>query len=305
MSVKLNPEIQSEDNSLLLIQKQTDALLDRVLEQINEQTFDTSDSQLLRQMVECLGDLRGTVRLRCAQTIAEIGKPSVPFLVEALAHHENVVVRRAAAKTLTLIAEPTTIPPLIHALLNDEDTVVKGSSVGALARMGEAAVPVLLDILASPENPESTKGHAAWALAFIGVEGKERLYQEISSESVEVRCAVVGAIAKVAEEQQEEQAFNLLVNALGDSSASVRCEAASALGNLNYKAAIPKLVELLHHTDWESRKAGALALMKIGESATLEPLQAALISETESSVGAVIGLAISQIEKKLAEDDWG
>jgi bilin biosynthesis protein len=303
MSVKLTGT-QSEDDSVLLMQKETDAILARVAEQINQQAFDSNNHQLLRQMVECLGDSRGMVRLSCAQTLAEIGKPTIPFLTEALTHHQNVVVRRAAAKTLTLIADPTVIPTLIRALLNDEDTVVRGSSVGGLARMGEAAVPVLLNILTSKEYSESTKGHAAWALAFIGAEAKEHLYREISSDSVEVRSAVVGAIAKVAEEQQDETAFNLLVNALHDISESVRCEAASALGNLAYKPAIPYLVELLHHPDWESRKAAALALMKIGDPVALDPLQVALTQETEAAVQTIIKLAISQIEKQSGEDDW-
>lgn len=288
----------------MLNQQETDELLDRVVEQMSRQAFDANDSNLLRQMVECLGDTRGMVRLRCAQTLGEIGKPATPFLLEALASHQNVVVRRASAKTLTLIADTTAIPTLIKAILNDEDTVVKGSSVGALARMGEASVSVLLGILESPENPESTKGHAAWALAFIGAEAKERLYREISSDSAEVRCAVVGAIAKVAQEQPEEKAFELLVEALDDRSESVRCEAASALGNLAHKPAIPSLMQLLCHPEGESRKAAALALMKIGEGETLEPLKVALENESEAAVRTIIQLAIVRIEKQLETDDW-
>lgn len=285
-------------------QKATDELLDRVLVQINDRTFDPSDRHLLQQMVESLGDTRGMVRLRCAQTLGEIGKPATPILVEALLHHQNVVVRRAAAKTIALIVDTTTIPSLIHALLNDEDTVVKGSSIGALAVMGEASVPVLLEILSAPESPESTKGHAAWALAFIGAEAKEQLYREIASDSAEVRGAVVGAIAKVAQEQPEEAAFQLLIEALGDSSENVRCEAASALGNLAHKPAIPYLVELLHHLEAETRKAAALALMKVGDREALEPLKSALERESAASVQGIIKLAMSQLEKRSAFDDW-
>jgi bilin biosynthesis protein len=78
----LNVETQSGDDSVLLAQKETDDLLDRVLEQINQQTFDSKDDHLLKQIVECLGDSRGVVRLRCAQTLGEIGKPATPFLIE-------------------------------------------------------------------------------------------------------------------------------------------------------------------------------------------------------------------------------
>lgn len=294
---------------------ESDALLHVVRQQITLETFDTTDRDMLKRMVECLGDTRGVVRLGFAESLGEIGEPATPFLIEALAHHSNVVVRRAAAKTLTIIADPTSIPPLVQALLHDDDTVVKGSSVGALARMGEAAVPVLLDILASPDLPESTKGHAAWALAFIGAEAKELLYRHIDSESVDIRYAIVGAIAKVAQEQpQEDKAFQVLLAALEDESEIVRSEAASALGNLSYPPAIPPLVDLLHHASWESRKSAALALMKIGMGVhttadrhqALEPLEAALPEETEAAVQTVLKLAISQIANRMQqpEDEW-
>jgi bilin biosynthesis protein len=300
----LNSATQSESNPVLQSQAETDALLQRVNEQIALQTFDPNDHQLLKQMVESMGDTRGMVRLGFAEALGRIGKPATPFLLEALANHSNPVVRRAAAKTITLIADPSAIPDLVCALLNDEDTVVQGSAVGALAQIGEAAVPALLEILAAPEHPESIKGHAAWALAFIGTEAKEHLYRAIDSDSAEVRAAVVGAIAKVAQEDSDERAFFILVNALTDPAENVRCEAAAVLGNLTYRSAIPNLMELLHHPDWESRKAAALALMKIGDTAALEPLQAALSQETEGAVQIVIKLAISQIEKQSEEDDW-
>lgn len=300
----LNSAMQSESNPVLQSQAETDALLQMVNEQIAMQTFDPNDHQLLKRMVESMGDTRGMVRLGFAEALGAVGTPATPFLLEALANHSNPVVRRAAAKTLTLIADPIAIPDLVHALLNDEDTVVQGSAVGALAQIGEASVPALLDILASPEHRESIKGHAAWALAFIGTKAKEHLYRVIDSDSAEVRAAVVAAIAKIAQEDSEKGAFDILVNALTDPTTIVRCEAAAALGNLAYRPAIPNLVELLHHLDWESRKAAALALMKIGDTAALEPLQIALSQESEATVQTVIKLAISQIEKLSEEDDW-
>jgi bilin biosynthesis protein len=304
MNYMLNSVTQSGDNSVQLSPTETDALLTAVSEQLNRDIFNPNDQQILKQMVESLGDTRGMVRLSFAETLGKIGKPATPFLLEALANHPNPVVRRASAKTLTLIADPIAIPTLVNAFLNDEDTVVKGSSVGALARTGKAAAPVLLEILASSEHPESIKGHAAWALAFIGAEAKELLYQEISSDSAEVRAAVVGAIAKIAQEDPQEGAFKTLINALADPAENVRCEAAAALGNLTYQPAIANLVELLNHADGESRKAAALALMKIGDRTALEPLQAALTQESEDVVQQIIKLAISQIQRRSEEDDW-
>lgn len=285
--------------------EEIDAFLASARKEVVQQTFDPNDTQRLKLMVECLGDSRGMVRLGFAETLGQIGKPATPFLIEALGNHPDPVVRRASAKTMTLIADPETISPLVHALLNDEDTVVKGSSVGALARIGKAAVPALLDILGSAEYPESTKGHAAWALAFIGPEAKEYLYREVNSEQVAVRAAVVGAIAKIAQDSGEEEALNILLTALGDSSEIVRTEAAAVLGNLAYKPAVPRLVELLNHpTSGETRKAAALSLMKIRSHSALVPLQTAWEQESEADIKQIIKLAITQLERQSPENDW-
>ncbi|NJR74040.1 MAG: HEAT repeat domain-containing protein [Scytonema sp. CRU_2_7] len=315
MSNLLTGETQSEGNLMPPSQEQTDALLEAVKEQMDLDTFNPNDQQLLKRLVECLGDSRGLVRMRVAETLGQIGELATPFLLDALAHHPNVVVRRASAKTLTIIADPKAVPTLVNSFLHDEDTVVQGSSVGALARTGEAAVPSLLEILASPDSSEKyQRGHAAMGhLAFYWRSSKRSIsIKAIDSKSPDVRAAVLGAIAKTIQEDPEPEAFNMLMNALTDADTIVRCEAASALGNLAYQPAVANLTELLHHPDWESRKAAALALMKIGVNLTppneartvLEPLQAALAQEAETAVQQAIKLAISQIEKHLEQDDW-
>ena len=296
--------MSNQIDSLPMSPEEVDEFLAAARQEVAQEIFDSSDSQRLQLMVECLGDSRGMVRLGFADTLGKIGKPATPFLLEALLNHSDPVVRRASAKTLTLIADPETVSPLVEALLNDEDTVVKGSAVGALARIGEASVPVLLEILASPEQPESTKGHAAWALAFIGTEAKDYLYREITSNSESVRTAVVGAIAKIAQDREEGEAFEILTNALNDSAEAVRCEAAAVLGNLAYKPAVPRLVELLNHFEGETRKAAALSLMKIKDVSAVTPLQAALKRESEAAIKQVINLAITQLERQSEEDDW-
>ena len=163
-------------------QEATDALVRRVNEQIDVLSFDESDRDTLRQLVESFSDRRGLMRLRIAETLGQIGEAATPVLVEALANHPNEVVRRACAKTLTLIADPTAVPVLVNSFLNDSDTVVQGSSVGALARTGRPAAPDLLRILEDPSHSETIKGHAAWALAFMGSEAKDVLLAELNAE---------------------------------------------------------------------------------------------------------------------------
>jgi bilin biosynthesis protein len=299
----LNPEIQTGQDPVLFAQAQTDAFIQWVTEQISLETFDPNNQDLLMQLVESFSDARGMVRLRIAETLSDIGEPATPFLLKALESHSNPVVRRAAAKTLTLIADPLAIPTLLHALIHDEDTVVKGSSIGALARIGEPAVITLLDLLSSPEHSESIKGHAAWALAFIGAEARDHLYAAMNSDSLDVRCAVVGAIANLAQETQETKAIEILFTALKDPASEIRIESASALGKLSQQpAAIAQLIPVLQDLDPEVRKTAALSLMKLGDRSVLPDLQAALSRENEVHIRPVIQLAMTQLEKRSQED---
>lgn len=302
MNQPLNSALES-DNRPVLSHEETDILLQQVVEQITLNTFDVNDHAVITQLIECLGDTRGMTRLRAAETLGEIGEPATPFLIQALLNHANVVVRRAAAKTLTLIGDPDAVPSLIHAMLNDEDTVVNGSAAGALARTGEAAAPELLSILGSPDHSESIKGHAAWALAFMGSEAEPYLYQALSSDSSEVRAAVIGAIAKVIQEKSEDGPVDILINALDDPAEIVRSEAAAVLGNLAHTPAVPKLIPLLQHSEWETRKSAALSLMKIGDKTALPALQATLEKESDEAAQRILQLAISQLDKHQ-DDDW-
>ena len=303
MSPSPNSDAPVANDPVLQIQAENDALVQQVNDQITLDSFDSTDQQVLQRLVEGLGDPRGLVRLRFAETLGEIGEPATPFLEEALTHHENVVVRRAAAKTLTLIADASAVPTLLHSFLNDEDTVVRSSSAGALARTGEAAVPALLDILASTDQPEDIKGHAAWALAFIGSEAADYLYQSLNNASLDVRCAVIGALGHVAQEQSDEKSCNLLVAALTDLEPLIRTEAAAALAQVNYPPAVPHLILAVQDADLDVRKAAINALGKIGDRSALNPLQA-LLNDEENVIRVLAKLAIAQIERQSESDDW-
>ena len=287
--------MKSEDTPLVVIDPAaTDALLQSVTEQIDLDTFDADDSVQLQQLVECLGDPRGLIRLRVAQTLGDIGGAATPLLVAALLDHLNPVVRRAAGKTLALIMDTSTVPDLLHALLNDEDTVVRGSAVGALAKMGEASVPALLSILADPIRSESTKGHAAWALGFIGAEAAPFLESAIRSDSIDVRCAAVGAIANLAQ-QGDERAVQLLIATLSDVDPNVRSEAASAIGKMAYLPALPNLITALGDLDGEVRRTAAVSLGKLGDRSAIPALEVLLTDDLEP-VRVLAKLAITKIE---------
>lgn len=290
----------------LLSHAEADALIVEVQTQQNTGTFDTTDTQLIEQLVEGFNDTRGMKRLAFAEILGKVGKPATPALTNGLAHHENPTVRRACAKTMTLIADPKTIPTLVHSLLHDDDTVVRGSAVGALAVMGEAAAPILLDIIASPDYPDSSKGLATWGLSFIGTAGAQHLYQAVDSDHEEVRSAVVGALTSLAQDSDDQKAVGLIIRSLNDPSPMVRSEAAAALGKLSNSEMVPHLTTVLTDSDSDVRKTAAMALMKIGDSRAIALLKTALDRETDSSLQPVFRLAISQLRKQqeAAEDSW-
>ncbi|EDX85845.1 PBS lyase HEAT-like repeat domain protein [Synechococcus sp. PCC 7335] len=283
---------------------EADALIVEVQTQQNTGTFDATDVQLIEQLVEGFNDTRGMKRLAFAEILGKVGKPATPALINGLRQHENPTVRRACAKTMTLIADPSTIPTLVHSLLHDDDTVVRGSAVGALAVMGEAAAPVLLDIIASPAYPDSSKGLATWGLSFIGRAGAQHLYQAIDSDQAEVRSAVVGALTSLAQDNDDQEALGLIISSLSDRSAMVRSEAAAALGKLSNPDMVSYLTTALPDRDSDVRKTVAMALMKIGDSQAIAPLKTALENETDEALQPVFRLAISQLERKVEADDW-
>ncbi len=291
---------------ILLSQPEADALILDVQQQQAAGTFDATDQALIAQLVEGFNDTRGMKRLAFAEILGKVGKPATPALIEGLSNHENPVVRRACAKTMTLIADSATIPTLVHSLLHDEDTVVRASSVGALAVMGEAAAPVLLEIIGSPEYPDSSKGLATWGLSFIGTAGAEHLYQSIDSKKKEVRSAVIGALTTLVQENEDQQALGLIISGLSDRASMVRSEAAAALGKLSNPDVVPHLTTVLVDKHGDVRKTAAMAMMKIGDLGAIAPLQNALSNETDAAIQPVLKLAISQLRKKqeAEEDDW-
>jgi len=275
---------------------ETENLLAEINEQLARGSFNVKDSQLLQRMTEALADSRGMIRFGFVEAFGAIGKSAAPFLLAALANHPNPVVRRSAAKGLAKIDEPAAIPVLIDALLKDEDTVVKGSAAGALARQGATAVPALLGVIAGACS-DTAKGQATWALASIGSEATEQLYEAFQSEQIDVRTAVVAAIANIASssEDWDERFQEVLVSAVQDEAVEVRLEAAIAWSRLPAQFALPNLIPLLDDPDPELVQTAILSLGKLGESCSLPHLQAKLTDE-RVEIAKRAKIAISQIK---------
>ena len=233
-----------------------------------------------------------------AKSLGSVGEAALPALCSALRNHSNVIVRRAAAKTLNIIGSADALPYLYEAFIEDEDPVVQGSSAGAMATIGPPAIETILNILNNPNCTPFQIGLANLGLSFIGSKAPEALRDAARSEHAEVRVAAISALGDQIQSLQDLEAKELLVSALKDVNQEVRAEAATLLGKLqDPEEATPLLCSSLEDTCPQVRKNAALSLMKLEAEDALEALNQALKLEQNNDVKAVFAVAINQIDR--------
>jgi len=179
-------------------------------------------------------------RLNLVEALGAIGRPALPPLLVGLTACPNPVVRRSCGKALAKLGDARSVEPLIAAMLADPDAVTRASAAGALARVGVPAAAALLGVLARDEDVDTggggagaaaagvlaarppaggtpadvaaaaaaaaaggmtAKGHAAWALSFMGPAAGEVLLDAAGGGyggGDDVRCAAVAALGGIA-----------------------------------------------------------------------------------------------------------
>ena len=281
-----------------LNQEEATQLAEELKLQIRNGEIPADDSDNIERMVAGLGDPRGLMRLTFAESLGVVGKAAVPSLCRALSEHDSVTVRRAAAKTLTLIEDPRALPVLLKALLNDSDPVVQGSAVGAMAAVGAEAIDGLLEVLINPDSTAMQLGLASWGLAFVGARAPEALRKAATSEHAEIRCAAIAALGDQIQSLDDTEARILVEQGLIDPDRDVRAEAATLLGKLhNPEWAAPLLEPMLADSEGQVRKNAALSLMKLQAKTSISALEERLSQEDKTDVQAVLSLAINQLNQ--------
>ena len=257
-----------------------------------------ADPESIATMVAALGDPRGLLRRQISEGLGSFGKAAVPALCQAMRRSDQVTVRRAAAKTLTLIADRNSLPDLLTTFLTDTDSVVQGSTMGAMASMGEESIGAILSIVENPESTEMQVGLANWALTLIGDRAPEVLRNALSSDNSRVRKAAISALGSQIQSLSSQDDRDLLQQALRDSCAEIRSEAVILLGNLeDSEWALPLLSPGLSDQDSWVRKNTALSLMKLGCSSSIPSLQTQLESESDPVVSKVLQLAVDRLQQ--------
>tara|TARA_Y100001968_G_scaffold333864_1_gene400290 strand:+ start:3878 stop:4747 length:870 start_codon:yes stop_codon:yes gene_type:complete len=273
-------------------------LAEELTSQLKSSVNLADDKESIRKMILGLGDQRGLLRRTFTQSLGSIGKATVPALREALRNHKSVTVRRAAAKTLKLVGDPSTLNDLLYALLNDPDPVVQGSSVGAMAIFGEQSVQLLLEVLLQPQSSSLQCGLAQWGLAFVGAKAADSLKNAAKSENWKIRAAAIAALGEQINFSDDQEAKKIVQDALSDESSEVRAEATILLSKINTSDATKSfLAEMLDDNSPEVRKNAALSIMKIGIYEDRNLIEKRKSIEKDLEVKKVLRFVISQLTK--------
>ena len=265
----------------------------------NETRIKKKSSQSdIHLMIKGLSDENGLIRRSHAEALAQVGTAALPELINVLLHSENVIQRRAAAKTLKLIEDPTALPHLIKALTNDSDSVVQFSAAGAIAIFGEAAVNHLIIILENQEYTEMQFGLAAWCLEFIGAKAPIAIKKAAKSKNTNVKSAAISALEEHIRQSQDPEAIELVESAINDAAENVQIEAIKLIGKLyKIESLIPTLILKLKNKSPDVRKASVLSLMQLNINEAIKPLKELLEVEQNTNVRKTIKLAIKKINK--------
>ena len=275
-------------------------LADELSAKLSEGEIPRSDAESLNRMVAGLGDARGALRLTFAKSLGAIGDEALPILCKALRQHQNVIVRRASAKTLNLIGNKDALPYLLEAFLEDDDPVVLGSSAGAMATIGPDAMDSLLGILKNPDCTPFQVGLINLALSFIGAKAPEALLKAADSDVAEVRVAAISALGDQIQKSDNLRAQNRVFQALEDVSADVRAEAVTLIGkSCDAEDVETLLLKKLSDEDTQVRKNTALSLMKLDALGSIQQLKIAEQKEDDPDVKAVIRVAINILSAKI------
>ena len=295
MQEESKPSIDKEDTAL-----STEEAADLAAElktQLKGGKKPEGDINLIKKLITGLGDKRGLLRRTFAESLGLIGTDALPELRKALLNSKSVTVRRAAAKTLKLVGDPSALPDLLYALLTDKDPVVQGSAVAAMAIFGEDAAKSLLLVLENPNSSEMQCGLASWGLSFIGAKGAEILKQAAMSKNDKVRASSIAALGEQIQLFCDTEAKDILTNAINDLSDDVQIEAIKLMGLLDDQNWDLNLIgEKLNSNNPQVRKQSALSLMKLQAISQIQNLRQSLLKEKDLEVINVINLSLSKID---------
>ncbi len=287
---------RTDSHEIILKKEEATALSLELKKALIERPITTKDKQKIQFLINGLGDKNGLIRRSFAESLGLIGEHALPGLIQALRNSSNVTIRRAAAKTLKLVGDPSALPHLHEALMTDKDPVVQGSAAGAMAIFGKTSIKYLLKVLNNPISSEMQCGLASWALEFAGKGCTEILKEAAKSDNFKVRAASISALGSQSEYLEDNETNQILLNSLNDKSPEARAEATRLITKINQPELIRSLlIEKLNDSDSLVRKSAVLSLISLNHHDTLFILKEIALIEKDISVLNIINFGIRKL----------
>ncbi len=230
----------------------------------------------------------GNVANRAEQLLLKLGAAALPSLQTGL-EGQDVKVRIRCAGILEQIGDRAATMDLAAALKDDDSRVVVAVAEALAALKDARAARALIEALANPDV--FARQAAADALGSIGAAAGDAMIQALGQSRGTARVELVRALglsaaAGAASQLQEE---------LASDDWQVRARAAEALGRIDDKAAVPRLIGRLNSdNEWTVRLMAAKGLGVLRTPPAMAALKVAANEDREPLVRRQAALSLKQ-----------
>jgi HEAT repeat protein len=215
-----------------------------------------------------------------------------PVFLTALGD-EDAEVRTGAVQSLWEYEAPNLIAPLVHLLKADESASVREAAATALGKFiylreleeidlheANLAEEALLEKIHHPTEDINVRRRAVESVAYSSNPGiTEIIETAYYDDNEKMQVSAIFAMGRNADMRWLPR----LIGELDNPNAEIRFEAARACGELEARAAVDKLVELIDQDpDQEIQEMAIWALGRIGGDSAREVLEACLENENEA-----------------------
>jgi HEAT repeat protein len=253
----------------------------------------TASLKLTPELLAGLESENAALRASTARALGLLGDPAAAPGLLANVQDADVLAGDNAAEALGRTGNRSVVPALMD-LLHSGDVYVRARAAQALGLLKvDAAVPALSTMLNRDDSP--ARNRAAEALAAIGTpEALQALAGPLAdAEMTPARHAAMSGL-----DAAGAKAAGVLVSALKSGEPSLRANAAEMLGWIRPGSATPGLAEALHDEDATVRGEAAWALGEIaaanGDGATQARAALAQAAQAESDPAALESVKSAQ-----------
>ncbi|AMV18601.1 HEAT repeat domain-containing protein [Planctomyces sp. SH-PL14] len=230
------------------------------------------DESVVGSLKKFLVDPSREMVVVASEAIGRLGQNSaVPTLVKMLeeetASGEDKALIQRIFKALQVLKDRRSLVPLIG-YLESTDPMIRRRAVEALGPIQDASARRALENALRSDRADEVRAAAALALGEQGQKHAIPALEAALSGSERVRINALQAIGLL----QEKTSVPKVLTLLSDPGFRVRQAAANCLGAIKSPAAVPRLLEMVHDPDDSVRKSVFEALAALGEKRTEQEL---------------------------------